>query len=104
MLEPDIEILKRIKISELDPTLKQEVTELVQLMGHESAIRSSDSLDLMYTLYRAEKAKERKNRKVLKQAEDMIMRLSSLHYESTAARQRESGDRLSGVRSISRMG
>jgi len=76
-------ILKKIRVSMLEPQLQREITELVAEMGYETTITASSNLHFLFKIYQAEKAKEKRSVKALKKAEDMILRLSSLHYSIT---------------------
>lgn len=74
--------LKKMRIGSLDPRTREEVVGLVRELGYESAVSGSTSLHLLLRLYKAGREKEKGRRKALEKAEEMIMRLSSLHYEA----------------------
>ena len=78
-LEGHESALRKIKLGQLEPGLQQEILQFASEMGYETTISSSTSVHFIYTLYESERAKERKDRKALRKAEDLIMRLSSLH-------------------------
>ncbi|MFH0737700.1 MAG: type II toxin-antitoxin system HicA family toxin [Candidatus Micrarchaeota archaeon] len=73
-------ILKRIRFGALGPSLQEEVLDLAGRLGYEATITASSSLYFLFKLYKAEGAKEKNDAKALKQAEDMILRLNSLHH------------------------
>jgi hypothetical protein len=75
--------LKKIRLDMLEPELQREITELAAEMGYETAVASSSNLHFLYRMYRAEKAKGERSAQALKKAEDMILRLSSLHHAIT---------------------
>ncbi|MCI0504203.1 hypothetical protein L0Y65_05865 [Candidatus Micrarchaeota archaeon] len=75
--------LKKIKVGALEPELQREICELAAELGYEATITASSSLHFLIRLYRAEKAKDRAGADRLKKAEDMILRLSSLHFAIT---------------------
>lgn len=72
--------LKRIRVGMLEPAMQREVAELAADLGYEATITSSSNLHFLLRLYRAEKAKDEASARRLKKAEDMILRLSSLHH------------------------
>ncbi|MFH0885088.1 MAG: hypothetical protein V1861_05250 [Candidatus Micrarchaeota archaeon] len=82
--------LKKIRLEMLEPELQREITELAAEMGYEATITTSSNLHFLYEIYRAEKARGERDAKALKKAEDMILRLSSLHHSII---QREEGRR-----------
>jgi hypothetical protein len=85
--------LKKIRLEMLEPDLQREITELAAEMGYEATIASSSSLHFLYKIYQTEKARGERSAKALKKAEDMILRLSSLHHAIT---QREEQRRKEG--------
>lgn len=74
-------ILKRIKVGMLEPELRREITELAAEMGYEATITASSNLHFLFKIYQAQKAKERGSAEALKKAEDMILRLGTLHHQ-----------------------
>lgn len=78
-LEEYAPLLKRMKLGMLEPELQREILGLATEMGYESTISSSSDLYFMYRIYKAGRMKEKRSAKALKRAEDMILRLSSLH-------------------------
>lgn len=74
-------LLKRMKLRQLEPALQREILEFAEQMGYETTITASSNLHFLLKLYKAEMAKEKKSRKALKKAEELILRLSSLHYD-----------------------
>jgi len=79
-------LLRKLKLGRLDPALQNEIVDFADEMGYERTITSEDSLHFIFRIYQAEKAKEKRSRRMLKKAEDLIMKLASLQYET---RQRE---------------
>ncbi|MEW6722819.1 MAG: type II toxin-antitoxin system HicA family toxin [Candidatus Micrarchaeota archaeon] len=61
--------------------LAAEVAQLAGLLGYEGAASGRNALHLLYRFYQEEKAREESGAERLKKAEEMILRLSSLHYE-----------------------
>ncbi|MEW6035099.1 MAG: hypothetical protein AB1529_00660 [Candidatus Micrarchaeota archaeon] len=90
--------LRKMKVGELDPELRSEIATLARELGRGSAITASSSLHFLLKLYRAEKAKERGREKALKRAEELILRLSSLHHDiqkrESERRREERGRRI----------
>ncbi len=84
-------LLKKLKVGMLEPELQLEVARIAAELGFEETVTSSSSLHFLYRLYRAEEAKERRSRKALKKAEDLILRLSSLHHAVVQDRLERSG-------------
>lgn len=87
-------ILRRITFRSLEPRLRDEAEQAAHGLGYESSISGETSLHLLLELYRAEKAKEKGRKEALEKAGDLIMRISSLHYEAherEMRRKRESG-------------
>jgi hypothetical protein len=73
-------ILKKIKVGMLEPGLQHEIAELAAEMGYEATITASSNLHFLFKIYQAEKARAGASAEALKKAEDMILRLSSLHH------------------------
>jgi predicted RNA binding protein YcfA (HicA-like mRNA interferase family) len=78
-LESQRNLLRRIKISSLEPALQEEVFQFAREMEYESAIKSSSNLHFLFKIYQAEKVKRRRSEKLLRKAEDLILRLATLH-------------------------
>ncbi len=78
-LESQRKLLKRIKIGSLEPALQEEVFQLAREMEYESAIKSSSNLHFLFKIYQAETVKRRRSEKLLRKAEDLILRLATLH-------------------------
>ena len=78
-LESQRNLLKKIKIGSLEPALQEEVFQLAREMEYESAIKSSSNLHFLFKIYQAEKVKRRRSEKLLKKAENLILRLATLH-------------------------
>lgn len=76
-------LLKKIRIGELEPGLRDEVLRLATEMEHEVTITSASRADVLLKLYRAERAKEKRSLKRLKKAEKLILAISTLHLDST---------------------
>ncbi len=74
--------LRKIRFGAIDPELRDEVREVAAQLGYESAIRAESDLHFLLKLYEAEKAKEKGRKDALKKAEELILRLSSLHHEA----------------------
>ncbi len=85
-LDSEGPLLKKMKINKIETDLHKEILEFVEEFGQERTVRSSSSLHFLYKIYQAEKIKEKRSKKRLKKAEELIMKLTSLHYE---AQQRE---------------
>ncbi len=87
-----------MKVGELDPALQSEIAALARELGQDTAITASSSLHFLVKLYEAEKAKERGREKALKRAEELILRLSSLHHDiqkrESERRREERGRRI----------
>jgi hypothetical protein len=99
--EPDIRILKKIRIGQLEPGLAREIVELAQSMGHETTITSKTRLDFLLRIYQAEKVREKRSKGALRKAEDLIMRLSSLHFEVMhKERSRRKEERKKGIANV----
>ncbi|MFN7991058.1 MAG: type II toxin-antitoxin system HicA family toxin [Candidatus Micrarchaeia archaeon] len=75
-------ILRRMRLGALEPGLRREVVDVAIELGHESAITSDTKLHFLLKIYLSEKAREKGREESLRKAEDLIMRLSSLHYEA----------------------
>jgi len=73
--------LRKLKLEQLEPALRREILEFAATMGYEATITSSSSMHFVFELYQAERAKEKKSRESLEKAEDLILRLSSLHHD-----------------------
>lgn len=76
-------ILKKIRLGMLEPELQREITELAAEMGYEATITASSNLHFLHKIYQAEKVKGKRSARALQKAEDMILRLSSLHHAVT---------------------
>ena len=80
-MDIDEGVLRRIRISQLEPSLAREIVDFARESGYEATITSETSLGFLFRIYQAEKVKERKSGEALRKAEDLIMRLSSLHHD-----------------------
>ncbi|HSB46622.1 MAG TPA: hypothetical protein VLD37_01310 [Candidatus Bilamarchaeum sp.] len=80
-IDPDISVLRKMKLSSIEPALANEIIEFAQSVGYEATITSDTSLGFLVKIYKAERAKERRGRKALQKAENLILKLSSLHLE-----------------------
>jgi hypothetical protein len=76
--------LRKMKLGELVPDLRQQVIELASRMNYETTLKASSSLYFLFELYQAEKAKEEKSQDALKKAEDLIIRLETLQHSVMA--------------------
>jgi len=76
--------LRKMKLGELVPDLRQQVIELASQMNYETTLKASRSLYFLFELYQAEKAKEEKSQDQLKKAEDLIIRLETLQHSVMA--------------------
>ncbi len=74
--------LRRMRFGTIEPGLQDQVKEVALELGHEGAISSRTSLHFLLRLYNEEKAREKGRKEALRKAEDLILRLSSLHYEA----------------------
>ncbi len=74
--------LKRIRFGMIEPDLRERVLEVALSLGHEGTVSAETDLQFLLRLYMAESAKEKGRKRALKKASDLIMRLSSLHYEA----------------------
>jgi predicted RNA binding protein YcfA (HicA-like mRNA interferase family) len=77
-------ILKKIKFGSLEPALQGEIIELADSIGYETTITAESDLGFLLRIYNAERAKEKRSAAMLKKAEELIMRLSSLHFQAHA--------------------
>ncbi len=94
--------LKKISLKHLEPSLQREIIEFATEMNHETTITSSSNLNFLFKIYQAEKAKKKGSLKVLKKAEDIILRLNTLQYSKTrddSARARTDRGKLDAARS-----
>jgi predicted RNA binding protein YcfA (HicA-like mRNA interferase family) len=76
-------LLRKIRISQLEPGLRDEVLEFAGEMGYEGTLNASSRLHILLEIYNAEKAKEKKSKRMLRKAENLIMKLAGLHYATT---------------------
>ncbi len=79
-LEGRAGLLKRIRVSQLEPELRREVLEFAGEMGYEGTVNASSRLHILLDIYNAEKAKEKRSKRMLRKAENLIMKLAGLHY------------------------
>ncbi len=79
-LERRAVLLRRIRVSQLEPELRREVLEFAGEMGYEGTVNASSRLHILLDIYNAEKAREKKSKRVLRKAERLIMKLAGLHY------------------------
>jgi hypothetical protein len=84
VLERERTLLKRMKVRELEPALRDEVLELAKEMDYERTIKASSNLHFLYVLYQSEKKKRRKSREALKKAENLIMTIATLQHTERA--------------------
>jgi hypothetical protein len=96
-LEAGAEVLRRMRVRQLEPELMKEVLEFAGETGYEGTLKASSRLNILLDIYNAEKAKEKRSRKMLKKAEKLIMKLASLTYTAEVAerrrREEKSGER-----------
>jgi predicted RNA binding protein YcfA (HicA-like mRNA interferase family) len=90
-IDDNASALKKIRFGMLEPELQKEVLELAGEMGYEVTLSASSNLHFLLRIYEAEKVKEKRGRQALKRAEEMILRLSSLHHASTQGDIQRSG-------------
>lgn len=79
-LEPNL--FRKIRITQLEPELQKEILEFAGLIGHETTVKTSGRLEFLYKFYQAEKAKEKRSRRMLRKAERLILKLESLRHET----------------------
>lgn len=77
-------LLRKIRINQLEPDLRNEVLEFAGEMGYEGTVNASSRLHILLDIYNAEKAKEKKSKRMLRKAENLIMKLAGLHYAAAA--------------------
>ncbi|HIE55772.1 MAG TPA: hypothetical protein EYP90_11435, partial [Chromatiaceae bacterium] len=75
--------MRRIRLRELKPELREEVLVLAREMHYERTVKASSSLSFLFRLYQEEKAKKRRSRKLLKKAEHLILKVAGLHHDSS---------------------
>ena len=76
--------LRKIRISQLDPALLDNVLELAADHGFEFTFASSGDLDFLFRIYQAEKVKNKRGNKELKRAENLILTLAGLYFGAEA--------------------
>lgn len=74
-------ILKKLRLDQLEPSLRKEVLELALEMGQETTLVATSDLHFLFRVYQAEKAKDERSREMLRKAENLILKLSSLHHD-----------------------
>jgi hypothetical protein len=84
MEEAELNLLKRMKVGELEPLLQKELIEIATGLSGECTLTKASSVHAFYRMYAEEKAKEKKNRRMLRKAEEMISRLASLNLHHDA--------------------
>jgi len=76
--------LRKMRLGELVPDLRQQVIELASQMNYEITLKASSSLYFLFELYQTEKLKEEKSQDQLKKAEELIVRLETLQHSVMA--------------------
>lgn len=80
--EPKASLIRKVRLGQLEPELQKELLEFASEIGYESTVKTSGRLDFLWKFYQAEKVKERRSKKMLKKAENLILRLESLRHEA----------------------
>ncbi len=74
----DIDLLKKVKIRQLDPIIQSEAIEVAKEFGIEKAIKSNSTLHFLYQNCCKQEAKEKKSRERLQKAKNIILSLAAL--------------------------
>jgi hypothetical protein len=74
----NIDLLKKVKIRQLDPIIQSEAIEIAKELGIERSIKATSTLHFLYQNCCNEEAKERKSRERLQKAKNIILSLAAL--------------------------
>ncbi|MFH1685301.1 MAG: hypothetical protein ABH983_03255 [Candidatus Micrarchaeota archaeon] len=74
----DIDLLKKVKIRQLDPIIQSEAIGIAKEFGIEESIKSNSTLHFLYQNCCKQEAKEKKSRERLQKAKNIILSLVAL--------------------------
>jgi len=78
MVNLDIEVLKKVKIRQLDPIIQNEAIEVAKDLGLERSIRANSTLHFLYQNCCKQEAKEKKSKERLERAKNIILSIGAL--------------------------
>ncbi len=94
MVNLDIEVLKKVKIRQLDPIIQSEAIDVAKELGLERSIKADSTLHFLYQNCCKQEAKEKKSRERLERAKNIILSIGALseaitHRETKRRRQEQ---------------